>query len=134
MINNDEENYKYKNEEEIKKNCKIKIDNNLIPFSYYYQFKQEGIFKIKYIFINNMININHMFYDCKYLVKINLFNFNFEYITNMNSLFSYCESISFINLNNVNIKNVTDISNLFLGCKNLEYIDIPFYKIENIKY
>ena len=28
-----------KNEEEIKK-CKISIDNELIPFSYYYEFKK----------------------------------------------------------------------------------------------
>ena len=29
----------YKNEEEIKNNCEIKINNKIIPFKYFYQFK-----------------------------------------------------------------------------------------------
>ena len=42
---NDNDDYKYKNEKEIKENCEIKINNKIIPFSYFYKFEQ----KRKYI-------------------------------------------------------------------------------------
>ena len=32
----------YENENEIKENCEIKINDRIIPFSYYYEFKKEG--------------------------------------------------------------------------------------------
>jgi len=38
----DEFNGEYCNEEEFKKNCEIKINNELIPFSYFYKFKNKG--------------------------------------------------------------------------------------------
>ena len=38
-----EEKYKYENEEEIKDNCKIIINNKTIEFSYFYEFQEEGI-------------------------------------------------------------------------------------------
>ena len=33
-----EDEYKYENEKEIKENCKIKINNEIIPFNYYKTF------------------------------------------------------------------------------------------------
>ena len=36
-----EDDYKYENEKEIKENCEIKINNNIIPFNYYYEFKKK---------------------------------------------------------------------------------------------
>ena len=32
--------YKYENEKEIKEKCKIIINNEIIPFSYFYKFKK----------------------------------------------------------------------------------------------
>ena len=34
--------YNYENEEEIKDNCEIKINNKKIEFSYFYKFEEEG--------------------------------------------------------------------------------------------
>ena len=34
--------YKYENENEIKDNCIIKIDDKTIPFNYFYNFKEKG--------------------------------------------------------------------------------------------
>ena len=69
---------KYKNEIEIKK-CKIKINNKTIPFNYFYKFREEGNYKIKYIFNENITNMSCMFRDCKALTNINLSNFNSKY-------------------------------------------------------
>ena len=39
---------KYRNESEIMESCKIKINNEQIPFSYFHRFKIEGKYQIKY--------------------------------------------------------------------------------------
>ena len=45
----------YKNEEEIKK-ILIKINHELIPFNYLYEFKSKGKYIIKYSFKNILKN------------------------------------------------------------------------------
>ena len=55
---------KYENETEIKENCKIEINNKIIPFSYFYRFKEKGKYIIKYSFKNNIIKTSFMFFEC----------------------------------------------------------------------
>ena len=76
------------NEEEIRK-CEIKINDELIPFSYFHQFNKEGNFIIKYSFKNFLENINFMFCECKYIKKINLSNFNSQNVTNISNMFYF---------------------------------------------
>ena len=65
----------YKNEDEIKK-FKIRINEELIPCNYYYQFKSKGKYAIKYSFeTNSIINMSYMFCGCSSLTNINLSNF-----------------------------------------------------------
>ena len=45
-IDQNEDDYKYQNENEIKKKCKIKINDKRILFSYFYKFKKAGIYNI----------------------------------------------------------------------------------------
>ena len=52
----------YENEKEIKDNCEIRINDKIIKFVYFYEFKEKGKYNIKYIFKNNIKNCNHMFY------------------------------------------------------------------------
>ena len=47
-LDDEEDDYKYENEKEIKENCIIKINNKRIPFNYIYKFKEKGKFIIKY--------------------------------------------------------------------------------------
>ena len=42
------------NEKEIKDNCEIIINDELIPFSYFHKFNKKGKYKIKYIFKNKI--------------------------------------------------------------------------------
>ena len=83
----------YYNEKEIKENCEIRINNEIIPFSYFYKFINEGKYKIKYLFKNNLTNTCYIFYDCKSLTNINLFNFNTQNVTNMYNMFSHCDAL-----------------------------------------
>ena len=43
---NKEDNWKYENEKEIKENTHIKINEEIIEFTYNYKFKNEGKYKI----------------------------------------------------------------------------------------
>ena len=45
-----------KNEKQIKENIEIKIDEELIEFTYNYKFKKEGKYKIEYLFKNYLKN------------------------------------------------------------------------------
>ena len=71
-----EDDYKYENEKEIKENYEIKINNNIIAFNYYYEFKKKGKYKIEYRFKNKLSKICYMFSNCSSLTNINLSNFN----------------------------------------------------------
>ena len=46
----DEYEKEYENEKEIKENCEIRINDKIIPFSYFYKFNKKGKYNIKYIF------------------------------------------------------------------------------------
>ena len=46
--------YKYKNEKEIKEKCMLELNDEIIPFSYYYKFNEKGKYKIKYKFNGNL--------------------------------------------------------------------------------
>ena len=90
----EKDDYKYENEKEIKENCEIKINNNIIPFSYYYVFKNKGKYKIEYTFKNRLSKTCFMFSDCSSLTNINLSNFNTQNVTNMRCMFYNCSSLT----------------------------------------
>ena len=52
------------NEKEIKDNCEIIINNELIPFSYFHKFNKKGKYTIIYIFKKNIAKTNYMFSGC----------------------------------------------------------------------
>ena len=118
-IKDKEDDWKYENEKEIKENIEIKINNKIIPFSYYYKFEKEGKYIIQYSFKNNLTKTNHMFYGCNSLINLNLSNFNTQNVTNMNYMFAFCKSLINLNLSNFNTQNVIHMNHMFFGCKSL---------------
>ena len=120
-----------RNEDEIKK-CEIKINEELIPFNYYYQFKSKGKYTIKYSFKNNITSTGFMFYECSSLTYINLSNFNTNNITNMSNMFSGCASLTDINLSNFNTNNVTNMSGMFMGCSSLTSINLSNFNTNRV--
>ena len=92
----------FENAKEIKDNCKIKINNNVIDFSYFYEFKEKGKYIIQYTFINIITKTDFLFFRCKLLSKIDLSNFNTQNVNNMRSMFDGCTSLTNINLSNFN--------------------------------
>ena len=122
----------YENENEIKNKIVIQINDNIIPFTYFYDFKKPGEYIIKYIFKNLLTKTVCLFADCTSLKKVDLSNFNTEKVTNMNSTFRGCKLLNEINLTNINTKNVTDMCRMFYGCESLINIDVSKFNTEKV--
>ena len=104
----------YENEIEIKDNCEIRINDKLIPFSYFHKFNKKGIYKIKFTFLLNIAKTDYIFYRCSSLTNIDLSNFNTNIVNNMSCMFRGCSSLININI----ITNDKKIINQFFIDKN----------------
>ena len=131
-INDNEDDINYNNEEEIKENVVIKINKKIIDFSYYHKFEKEGEYHIKYIIKRNLSNINHMFYHCSNLVKLDFSNFDSHYISNTCKLFYDCSSLEELILRNFNTHNVDKMAHMFEGCKSLINLDLSSFDTSNV--
>ena len=123
---------KCENEKEIKENCEIKINNEIVPFSYFHKFDKVGKYKIQYLFKNNLTRTSCMFQGCKKLTNINLSNFKSDDVTNMVSIFRDCYSLKNINLSNLNTLKVSDMSAMFYGCNSLIDINLSDFDTKNV--
>ena len=123
---------KFHNEKEIKDNCEIRINGEKISFSYYYKFLQPGNYKIQYIFKKNMQKLNHLFYDCKYLIYIDFSNLIDMNIREINYMFYGCENLKNVNLKNFNARNVFDTRFMFYGCNSLTDLDLSDLNTKNV--
>ena len=128
------EELKFKNEKEIKENTEIKINGKKIDFSYYHKFIKEGTYNIEYIFKNNLTDINHMFYECKNLLNLDLSKFETKNINNMYRMFQDCKSLKKINLSNFNVQNVIDMSRMFEYCESLISLDLSYFNTQKLIY
>ena len=128
----EDDDYKCENEIDIKNNCQIMINNNKIPFSYFFKFNKVGKYIIQYSFKNKITKTACLFYGCSFLRYIDLSNFNTENVTNMVSMFRECSSLENINLSNFNTENVSDIGAMFYGCNSLMKINVQDFNTQNM--
>ena len=119
------------NEEEIKK-CEIRINDILIPFNYFYKFKNKGKYNLKYSFNNHLNKTDYMFSFCLSLTNIDLSNFNTQNVTNMKWMFWQCSSLKDINLYNINTHKVKEMSNMFGGCSSLKNINLSNFNTQEV--
>ena len=124
---------KCENEKEIKENCEIKINDEIIPFSYFHKFSKIGKYKIQYSFKNNLTRLSCMFQGCKALTNMNLSNFKSQDVTNMVSMFRDCDSLKNINLSNLNTTKVSDMSAMFYGCNSLMSINLSDFDTKSVR-
>ena len=131
-IRKEEDESKYKNEKEIKRNIAIKINEDIIPFSYYYKFQEEGKYIIQYTFKNSLTKTNHMFYKCNSLINLDFTYFNSQNITNMSEMFNGCVSLKDIDFTNFNTQYVTDMSYMFCCCHSLTNLNLSSFNTQNV--
>ena len=122
----------YENEKELKENCEIIINEEIIPFSYFYKFNKKGKYNIKYIFKNKITNLNHIFFRCSSLTNLDLSNFNTNNVVNMEGMLSECSSLTNLDLSNYNTNKVTNIGGMFSECSSLKNIDLSNFNAINV--
>jgi surface protein len=123
--------YKYENLKEIKESIEISINGHVIPFNYFYNFKEEGRYTIRYSFKKPLTKTNHLFSQCDLFTYLNLYNFDTSNVTNMESMFWGCESLTDINLSKSITKNVKNFSYMFFRCKSLKNLDLSSFNTQN---
>ena len=119
-IKDKKDEYLYENEKEIKDSCIIEINNKIIPFSYFYKFKDTGKYIIKYTFIKEIINPNYLFYNCHRLKKLNLSHFKTQNAISMKGMFYNCCDLTSLDLTNFNTDNCKSLKDMFSGCYSLK--------------
>ena len=124
---------KYHNEQDIKENVEITIDNvKLNKFSYFYIFTEKGPHTIKYSFKKKLKKLNHLFYECRQLTALDFSHYDTSDVTQVKSLFGYCESLGELNLSNFYTHNVTNMEYMFCGCGNLKKLDLSKFNTKNV--
>ena len=132
-FNNISDSQEFRNEDDIKRNVEITINGKKPPLFYLHKFEKEGKYIIRYKFKKNLTKINHMFYECSELKKLDFSQFNAEPITNMSYIFYNCKSLTNLDLSNFNNKNVVYMKNMFDGCSNLKSIDLSNFDTATVK-
>ena len=119
----------------IKKNkdkAKILYKNKICELKEYFEdiddnYNHKDLIKFKIIFIHNIIDMSHMFYDCYTLISLSDNNeiSNIKiYITNSHCMFRGCNSLlSLPDISKWNTSNVNDMSGMFYECNSL--ISLP---------
>ena len=126
------EGYENNNAKEIQSICEIKIDDILIPFSFYHKFQGCGQHKVEYIFKDYLTNSSCLFYQCKNLSSLDLSHFNADHITNMTLMFAGCESLTNVNFAGINTKKVRNMRHMFNGCESLKDLDLSNFRTDNV--
>ena len=131
-LKDEDDDLKYENEKEIKENIEIKINGQLIKFTYYLKFYKEGKYNIEYSFKNNLTKTCYMFFFCLSLTYLNLSNFNTQNVTNMSLMFSNCKSLTNLNLSNFNTQKVTNMSGMFYDCNSLKNLNLSNFNTQKV--
>ena len=81
---------------------------------------------------SNVIELNHMFYQCYALNSLNLSNFDTRKVTDMQSMFYDCYKLTSLDLSNFNTSNVIYMQNMFAKCIELEELDLSSFNTGNV--
>ena len=116
-----------------KDKAKIRYKNKICELKEYFEdidtnYNHKDLIKFKIIFIHNIIDMSHMFYDCYTLISLSDNNeiSNIKiYITNSHCMFRGCKSlISLPDISKWNTSNVKYMNGMFSECNSI--ISLPY--------
>lgn len=104
-------------------NSKIYInDEELKPFSLWYNFKKSGTYKVKIELNKKIPDLAFLFYKCIYIIKIDLSHLDLSEIHSMEGTFETCRRLEEINLGNAKTDKLESLYGTFCDCINLKEI------------
>ena len=136
---NEKTKFNYKENKEIKKlleegNIEILINNDEYEDNKkYFKPNNEGIYKIKLIFMKKMKDCSYMFSGCLNIISIDLSSFDSSEVTNMHYMFGKCKYLEEINLGNLSTENVIDMGYMFHCCYLKKIIFPKSFNTKNVK-
>ena len=83
--------------------------------------------------LENITQMNRMFYNCHNLQSIDLSHLNTKNVDIMNYMFYQCLTLDNIDLSEVESSKVKDISNMFENCVSVKNIDISNFTNDKIE-
>ena len=89
--------------------------------------------KLPKLFTSKVINMNYMFSDCEYLLKLDLTGLDTSNVTKMACMFQECTRLEKINISNFDTRKVFDMSQMFTGCFSLKNLDISKFNTKNVE-
>ena len=127
--------YKNKNvktQEMDETNTELYIDEIKHNFRNYFIPYKEGIYQIRLKIHCLLKDCSFLFYNCIYIVTIDLSLINTEKVTNMAHMFDNCK-MNNLCLTSFNTENVTNMEYMFSGCQFLQSLDISTFNTKNVK-
>jgi len=123
--------------EEIITKVKIIIDRHIISFKKLFYGCEAK--EINFIRCNrtDIINMNSMFKECKYLEKLNISNLKTGNVTNMGEMFNGCTELKELDVSKFDTSNVKKMNLMFANCKSLEQLDLQNFntsKVSDMSY
>ena len=79
-------------------------------------------------------DMDHMFYDCKNLISVNLKNFNTSSVKYMEYMFNNCSSLKELNISSFDTSSVIYMHYMFYGCTSLIELDLSNFNFFCHKY
>ena len=113
--------------------------NSSYLFNYFTELKT--IENLNLLNTSQVINMSHMFSNCKSLLNIDLSNFDTSKVANMNGIFSMWNKtdgaastggLTSLNLRSFDTSKVTNMYDMFAYNKNLEELNISSFNTENV--
>ena len=109
--------------------------SNVITMENMFSFcdKLKNIIGIENLDVSNLEETNHMFYECKNLVELDLINWNPISLQNAWSMFDSCSNLKIIkNIENWQLPNIKSVRKMFYNCTKLD-VDLSNWNLTNIK-
>ena len=113
-------------------NIDIYVNDKKIKFSYKYNSDEIGKIEVKFKFKKLITSINHIFWDCTSLEKIDFSYFNSSKVNNMSCIVYECSSLESINFSSFDTSKVYNMSFMFYGCNSLKSLDLSSFNTSNV--
>jgi surface protein len=125
-------NYDEKNNNRIKNDCNLYLNEEKIEFNPNYTFTKPGKYTFHFEFNNLLTNAKKLFHKCDTLISLDFSKFKSNYIKDMSKMFKGCSKLEKINFSDFKTKDITKMKGVFTGCKSLKSLDLSSFDTDNV--
>ena len=96
------------------------------------KFPSLGKYQVKIVFNKTITSMYRLFENCDNLISIDFFEtFDTSHVLDMNHMFSNCKNLEHVNVSSFNTSLVGNMWNMFYGCKSLTSLDLSNFNTRN---